>query len=65
MEWRMCPVKEKCGRTFGVLLFGGTIFKGEWLVAMAKVAGQMLLVLRLLRPLLTSSLQYFPAAAGP
>jgi len=42
VEWRMCPVKEKCGRTFGVLLFGGTIFKGEWLVAMAKVAGQML-----------------------
>ena len=42
MEWRMCPVKEKCGRTFGVLLFGGTIFKGEWLIAMAKVAGQML-----------------------
>ena len=41
-EWRMCPLKEKCGRTFGVLLSGGTIFKGEWLVAMSKVAGQML-----------------------
>ena len=25
-----------------MLLSGGTIFKGEWLVAMSKVAGQML-----------------------
>ena len=38
----MCPVKEKCGRTFGVLLSGGTIFAGDWLITMTKVAGQML-----------------------
>ena len=37
----MCPVKEKCGRTFGVLLSGGTIFAGDWLITMAKVAGQL------------------------
>merc|ERR1719162_1163537 len=41
-EWRMCPIKEKCGRTFGVLLSGGTIFAGDWLITMTKVAGQML-----------------------
>ena len=35
----MCPIKEKCGRTFGVLLSGGTIFAGDWLIMMTKVAG--------------------------
>ena len=43
----MCPVKEKCGRTFGVLLSGGTIFAGDWLITMAKVAGQLTLTLTL------------------
>ncbi len=41
-SWRMCPLQEKGGRTFGVLLSGGTIFKGEWLLEMAKLGGQML-----------------------
>jgi hypothetical protein len=41
-EWRMCPLQEKGGRTFGVLLSGGTIFKGSWLIEMAKLGGQML-----------------------
>ena len=43
-KWRVCPLQEKGGRTFGVLLSGclGCDVRAEWLLEMAKLGGQML-----------------------